>query len=224
MSDSWDTPPSNPNNRRSSVYYYTYIINSPIVLYIFLRCDWRVIPPVKSWLSRYISKYRVFEIRIVAGLFVTRMVADDVWRFYNGSQPIRDINFDSCRVPKLGALEACDLCSYKQYFAGRIFRPENYRDYLFSRASDLLLIFILLHHRRCKELVYIVIVSSLLSNTLLFYSIEKIMRRDRGCFTDTLQNKSEIQWVFWIPLDGMKIWKINHVADDKEINKVKWLS
>ena len=84
-------------------------------------------PPVKSWLSRYISKYRVFEICIVTGLFVTRLVADDVWRFYKGSQPVRDINF-------------------------------------------------------------------------------------------------EIQWVFWIPLDGMKIWKINHVDDDKGINTVKWFS
>ena len=153
--------------------------------------DWNFAgPPVKSWLSRYISKYRVFEIRIVAGLFVTRLVADDVWRFYNGSQPIRDINFDSCRVSRLGALGACDLCSYMQYFAGRIFRPENYWVYLFSNL----------------------------------FSIEKIMRRDRGCFTDTLQNKSPIQWVFWIPLDGMKIWKINHMDDDKGINKVKWLS
>ena len=50
------------------------------------------------------------------------------------------------------------------------------------------------------------------------------MRRDRGCFTDTLQNKSEIHWVFWIPLDGMKISKINHMDDDKGIIKVKWLS
>ena len=106
--------------------------------------------PVKSWLSQHISKYRVFEIRIVAGLFVTRLVVDDVWRFYNGSQPIRDINFDSCCVLRLGALGACDLCSYKQYFDGGIFRPENYRGHLFSRASDLLLILLLLHHRRCK--------------------------------------------------------------------------
>ena len=35
-------------------------------------------PPVKSWFSRYISKYRFFEIRIIAGLYVTRLVADDV--------------------------------------------------------------------------------------------------------------------------------------------------
>ena len=90
---------------------------------------------------------------------------------------------------------ACNLCSYKQYFDGTIFRPENYRGHLFSRASDLLLILIFLHYHRCKELyVYnIVIFSSLLSNTVLFYSIEKIMRRDRGCLTDTLQNKIDIQ-------------------------------
>ena len=112
-------------------------------------------PPVKIWLSRYISKYRIFEIRIIAGLFVTRLVTEDVWRFYNGSQPIRDINFDSCRVSKLGALGACDLYSYKQYFDGRIFRTENYRGHLFSRASDLLLILLLLHHHRCKELYII---------------------------------------------------------------------
>ena len=93
-------------------------------------------PPVKSLLSRYISKYRVFEIRVVAGLFVTRLVADDVWRFYNGSQPIRDINFDSCRVPRLGALGACDLWSYKQYFDGRIFRPENYRGHLLRKLCE----------------------------------------------------------------------------------------
>ena len=68
------------------------------------------------------------------------------------------------------------------------------------------------------------IFSSLFSNTVLFCSIKKITRRDRGCFTDILQNKSEIQWVFWIPLDGMKIWKINHMDDDKGINKVQWLS
>ena len=102
-----------------------------------------------------ISKYSVFEICIVAGLSGTRLVADDVWRFYNGSQPIRDINLDSCRVPRLGALGACDLCSYKQYFAGRIFRPENCRGHLFLRASHLLLFLILLHHHRCKELYII---------------------------------------------------------------------
>ena len=113
------------------------------------------VPPVKSWLSRYISKYRVFEIRVVAGVFATRLVTDDVWRFYNGSQPIRDINFDSCRVPRLGALGVCDLWSFKQYFYGRIFRPENYHGHLFSRASDLLLILLLLHHHRCKELYII---------------------------------------------------------------------
>ena len=59
-------------------------------------------PPVKSWLSRYISKYRVFEIRIVAGLFVMRLVADDVYRFYNESQQIFDINFDS-ETPEFGS-------------------------------------------------------------------------------------------------------------------------
>ena len=113
------------------------------------------VPHVKSCLSRYISKYRVFEIRIVAGLLVTRLVANDVWRFYNKSQPIRDINFDSCRVPRWKALRACDLCSYKQYFNGNIFRPENYRGHSFSRASDFLLILLLLHHHRCKELYII---------------------------------------------------------------------
>ena len=113
------------------------------------------IPPCKSWFSRYISKYRVFEIRIVAGLFVTRLVADDVWRFYNGSQPIRDINFDCGRVSRLEALGACDLCSYKQYFDERIFRPENHRGHLFSRASDLLLILLLLHPHRYKKLYII---------------------------------------------------------------------
>ena len=112
-------------------------------------------PSVKNWLSRYISKYRVFEIRIVAGLFVTRLVADDVWCFCKGSQPIRDINFDSCRVPRLGALGACDLCSYKQYFDGRIFRPENYRGHLFSSSSDLLHFLLLLHQHHCKELYII---------------------------------------------------------------------
>ena len=53
------------------------------------------------------------------------------------------------------ALGACDLCSYKQYFDGRIFRPENYRGHSFSRASDLLLILHLLDHHRCKELLII---------------------------------------------------------------------
>ena len=90
--------------------------------------------------------------------YCCRFIRDGIgrrWCFYNGSQSIRDINFDSCRVPRLEALGACDLCSYKQYFDGRIFRPKNNRGHLFSTASDLLLILILLHHHRCKELYII---------------------------------------------------------------------
>ena len=137
--------------------------------------------PVKRWLSRYISKYRVFESRIVTGLFVTRLVADEVWRFYNGSQSIRDVNFDSCA---LGALGACDLCSYKHYFDGRIFRPENYRGHLFSRASDLLLILLLLHHHRCKEL-YIISWFFHLCSVIPYYFIR--LRKLREEIADALR-------------------------------------
>ena len=58
--------------------YSTYLPYETRHFDAFRIAYYKFYPPVKSWLSRYISKYRVFEIRIVAGLFVTRLVADDV--------------------------------------------------------------------------------------------------------------------------------------------------
>ena len=179
-----------------------------------------------SFRQRYISKYRVFEIRIVAGLFVTRLVADDTWRFYNRSQPIRDINFDSCRVPRLGALGACDLCSYKQYFDGRTFRPESYRGHLFSRASDLLLILLLLYHRRCKEL-YIISWFFHLCSTIPYYFIR--LRKLCEEIADALRIycKTKLRFREYFEYLSMEwksekstIWTMIY----KGINKVKWLS
>ena len=60
-------------------------------------------PPVKSWLSRYISKYPVFEIRIVAGLFVTRLVADDVIAFSTGCTECALTELVSCRSHDVSA-------------------------------------------------------------------------------------------------------------------------